>query len=211
MSDREQLQRVCLLVMIVLTVAGAAFALWVHLNEKKDRDPWEMEEPRIAKTVQVTVRPLSGAGYVMETTAQEEPFTGADSACEDSFLRKDIPLDYSMQTALYGACLEFRIDYDLALAVIEQETNFRNVAGDGGDSVGFMQIQKRWWAGLMEEIGAEDLWNAEDNFRTGCAILRQHLDRYGNVEDALTAYNSGRPGSSRYSREVMGRMEKNEM
>lgn len=207
MSDREQLQRVCLLVMIVLTVAGAAFALWVHLNEKKDRDPWEMEEPRIAKTVQVTVRPLSGAGYVMETTAQEEPFTGADSACEDSFLRADIPLDYSMQTALYGACLEHEVDFAIMLALIEQETNFQNVKGDGGDSEGFCQVQKRWHADRMEELGVTDLMDPEGNFRVACHFLRELIDRYGNIEDALTAYNSGRPGSSKYSRSVMEKME----
>jgi hypothetical protein len=210
MSDREQLQRVCLLVMIVLTVAGAAFALLVHLNEKKDRDPWEMEEPRIAKTVQVTVRPLSGAGYVMETTAQEEPFTGADSACEDSFLRKDIPLDYSMQTALYGACLEFRIDYDLALAVIEQETNFRNVAGDGGDSVGFMQVQEKWHRERMTLLGVDDLKDPEGNFRVGCHFLRECIDKYG-LEKGLGYYNSGKAAVTSYSREVLGRMGKNGM
>ena len=39
----------------------------------------------------------------------------------------------------------------------------------------------------MEEIGARDLTDPEDNFRTGCAILRQLLDKHGNIEDALSA------------------------
>lgn len=133
-------------------------------------------------------------------------FVGPDPMVEDGYLRDDLPLDYETQMLLYGACLEFQVDYALALAVIEQETNFRNVDGDNGDSEGYMQIQRRWWSGLMNDIGTKDLNDPEDNFRTGCAILRQLLDKYGNTEDALTAYNSGRPGSSPYSRSVLEKL-----
>ena len=94
---------------------------------------------------------------------------------------------------------------ELALAVVEQETDFRNIVGDDGASVGYMQIQERWWGNLMAEIGARDLTVAEDNFRTGCAILRKLLDQY-SLEDALSVYNAGAPGQTRYSREVMERM-----
>lgn len=149
---------------------------------------------------------------VMETKVKSGPlpddggFSGPDPMVEDGYLRDDLPLDYETQMLLYGACLEFQVDYDLALAVIEQETGYRNLTGDGGESAGYMQIQRKWWSGLMDEIGTEDLNQPEDNFRTGCAILRQLLDKYGNTEDALTAYNSGRPGSSRYSRSVLEKL-----
>ena len=136
-----------------------------------------------------------------EQTAQEKK----PELCEDNYLSDEIPLRYEEQAALYGACLEFRVPYELALAVVEQETDFRNITGDDGASVGYMQIQKRWWGSLMEEIGARDLTVAEDNFRTGCAILRQLLDQY-SLEDALSVYNTGAPGQTRYSREVMERM-----
>ena len=155
-----------------------------------------------------------GAPRIRETAAADKPRAEREPAaqerkpdvCEDTYLSAEIPLSYEEQAALYGACLEFRVPYDLALAVIEQETDFRNITGDDGASVGYMQIQQRWWGGLMEEIGARDLTVAEDNFRTGCAILRQLLDQY-SLEDALSVYNTGAPGQTRYSREVMGRME----
>lgn len=149
---------------------------------------------------------------VMETKVKSGPlpddggFSGPDPMVEDGYLRDDLPLDYETQMLLYGACLEFQVDYDLALAVIEQETGYRNLTGDGGESAGYMQIQRKWWSGLMDDIGTEDLNQPEDNFRTGCAILRQLLDKYGNTEDALTAYNSGRPGSSGYSRSVLEKL-----
>ena len=149
---------------------------------------------------------------VMDTKVETSPlpdgggFSGPDPMVEDGYLRYDLPLDYDTQKLLYGACLEFQVDYELALAVIDQETNFRNMTRDGGESAGYMQIQRKWWGGLMDEIGAEDLNNPEDNFRTGCAILRQLLDKYGNTEDALSAYNSGKPGSTRYSRSVLEKL-----
>lgn len=155
-----------------------------------------------------------GEPQIRETAAEDKPRAEREPAaqerkpdvCEDTYLSAEIPLSYEEQAALYGACLEFRVPYELALAVVEQETDFRNIVGDDGASVGYMQIQERWWGSLMEEIGARDLTVAEDNFRTGCAILRQLLDQY-SLEDALSVYNTGAPGQTRYSREVMGRLE----
>lgn len=120
----------------------------------------------------------------------------------------DLPLDRELQKALWDASQEFGIGYTLALAVIEQETNYSNILGDGGASVGFFQIQPRWWGELMERIGADDLTDPVDNFRTGCAVLRELLLRYdGSVTDALTAYNTGHPGQSAYASAVMERAE----
>jgi len=45
--------------------------------------------------------------------------------------------------AIYEAQLQ-GVDVNIVLATIEAETNFRNVVGDGGDSLGPGQIQPRW-------------------------------------------------------------------
>lgn len=128
---------------------------------------------------------------------------GKELPDEISWYIEDLPLPFQEQEHLWNACQEFGVDYSLMLALIEQETNFRNVAGDGGDSIGYCQIQPRWWAWLMEEIGADDLTEPQDNFRTGCAIMAHLLERYGTTEDALSAYNSGRPGSTVYAASVL--------
>ena len=116
---------------------------------------------------------------------------------------EEIPLTYQEQEQLWNACYEFGVDHSLMLALIEQETGFHNVTGDGGDSVGYCQIQPKWWSGLMEEIGADDLTDPQDNFRTGCAIMAHLLERYGTTEDALSAYNSGGPGPTVYAASVL--------
>ena len=176
-----------------------AFAAGVWYDEHK-AEP-ERQQPRPV-TVTVHREPVAESPL-----PDDGEFTGPDPMVEGTYLMEDHLLSYDLQAKLYSACQEFGVDYELALAVIEQETGFRNLVGDGGDSVGYMQIQRRWWSELMADIGAEDLTDPEDNFRTGCAILRELLDKYENTEDALTAYNSGRPGSSSYSRSVMEKME----
>lgn len=127
---------------------------------------------------------------------------------ETGWYIEDIPLTYQEQEHLWNACQEFGVDHSLMLALIEQETNFRNVTGDGGDSIGYCQIQPKWWSWLMEEIGADDLTDSQDNFRTGCAILAHLAAFYGNVRDALSAYNTGSSGDTEYARAVLEAAEK---
>ena len=89
------------------------------------------------------------------------------------------------------------------IARSEQETDVRKVTGEGGESIGDCQIQPGWWSGVMEEIGADDLTDPQDNVRTGCAIMAHLLERYGTTEDALSAYNSGGPGPTVYAASVL--------
>lgn len=199
MSDLEKLRDALWSCVILVCLLFFAFAAGVACMEREEAEPEADSSVEAVETASV-----------MPVPAAEEPQERQLGLCEDTYLREDIPMSYELQAMLYGACLEFEVPYELALAVIEQETNFRNVTGDDGASVGFMQIQERWWSGLMEEIGARDLTDPEDNFRTGCAIIRKLMDKHGSVEDALTAYNRGKPGQSKYSRDVMERMQKYE-
>lgn len=197
MSDLEKLRDALWSCVILVCLLFFAFAAGVACMEREEAEP---EADSSVEAVETAA--------VMPVPAAEEPQERQLGLCEDTYLREDIPMSYELQAMLYGACLEFEVPYELALAVVEQETNFRNVTGDDGASVGYMQIQHRWWGGLMEEIGARDLTDPEDNFRTGCAIIRKLMDKHGSVEDALTAYNRGKPGQSKYSRDVMERMQK---
>lgn len=127
---------------------------------------------------------------------------------EQGYYRDDIPLSYEDQDYLQTACNEFDIEYALALGVIEQETNFQNIMGDNGNSYGYMQIYAKWHRDRMAEIGANDLTDPYDNFRVGCHLLRELYDKYENWTDALTAYNTGSGGTSKYAASVLCNMEK---
>ena len=129
-----------------------------------------------------------------------EPY--ADPMCEDSYLMADHPLPLDLQVMLYGACLEFGVDWELALALIEQESQFRNVMGDDGESAGYMQVQEKWHKERMALLGVDDLKDPEGNFRVGCHFLRECIDKYG-LEKGLGYYNSGKAQVTDYSRQVL--------
>lgn len=122
------------------------------------------------------------------------------------YFREDVPLDSDTQAFLRAACEETGIPYELALAVIRQETEFRNITGDDGRSVGYMQVQRRWHEDRMARLGVADLTDPYGNFRVGCDYLAELLGKYP-LEEALTAYNSGKPGKSAYASSVLGYME----
>lgn len=132
---------------------------------------------------------------------------GIEAALEaQGYFCPELPLTYDEQDLLQTACEESGVPYALALAVIRQETGFRNILGDDGQSAGYMQVQARWHAERMDRLGVTDLLDPGGNFRVGCDFLGELLGRY-SLEDALTYYNSGRTGPSAYASAVMAGME----
>ena len=112
-----------------------------------------------------------------------------------------------MQTHIIRTCEKVSIDPAIIMAMIYRESSFRaDVIGDGGDSVGLMQIQERWHRERMERLGADDLTNPYQNTAVGIDFMAELLNKYPLTE-ALTAYNSGRPGQSKYADEVLAQME----
>lgn len=196
MSDLEKLRDALWSCVILVCLLFFAFAAGVACTEREEAEP---EADSSVEAVETAA--------VMPVPAAQEPQERQLGPCEDTYLREDIPLSYELQAMLYGACLEFEIDYSLALAVVEQETNFRNVTGDDGASEGYMQVQQRFHKDRMDELGVTDLMDPEGNFRVGCSFLSECIEKYG-LEKGLGYYNSGKAQVTRYSREVMERMQK---
>lgn len=128
---------------------------------------------------------------------------------EQGYFRDDVPLSYELQDYLHTACEEAGVPYALALAVIQKETQFRNVTGDDGASEGYMQVQERWHRERMERLGVDDLADPFGNFRVGCDFLAELIDQYESVDLAVTVYNWGHnPGYiTKYAMEVMNYYE----
>lgn len=105
----------------------------------------------------------------------------------------DVPLDADLQAHIKLTCEEYHIDPYIVLAMIWQESRWNaDAVGDGGDSLGLMQIQPRWHSGRMEKLGCEDLLDPYDNVVVGIDYLAESIRRYdGDVDKALVAYNQG--------------------
>lgn len=86
----------------------------------------------------------------------------------------------------------YGLNPDVIKALIEEDSGWLETAeGDGGNSIGLMQIQERWHKDRMKRLGVTNLYNPEQNITVGCDILSELLNKYGNYRDALSVYNSG--------------------
>ena len=148
--------------------------------------------------------PATERCYLTEDEVQEDFENEKIEAAlmEMGYFRDDIPLDYETQAYLRAACDESGVPFELALAIIRKESTYQNITGDGGDSIGYMQVQPKWHQERMRRLGVTDLTHPLSNFRVGCDYLAELMDKYP-TEEALTAYNSGKPGKSDYADTVL--------
>ena len=191
----------CVVMCAVMIFFGFAAGVWAGEYEEPQPEaaPVTVVEVREPVVVDTAVRSLGCARDDKALAPVPDPMI------EDTYLMPEHPLPLELQVKLYGACLEMGVDYELALAVVEQETRFRNLMGDDGESAGYMQVQEKWHKDRMALLGVDDLRDPEGNFRVGCHFLKECIDKYG-LERGLGYYNSGKAAVTDYSREVLGRM-----
>jgi soluble lytic murein transglycosylase-like protein len=151
------------------------------------------DEEAVVYTAEATALSYDDIWTVEESAVPEENENELIEAAllEQNYYNEEVPLTFEEQDYLRTACDEFDIPYALALGVIEQETNFRNLIGDDGASAGYMQIQQKWHYDRMERLGVTDLLNPFGNFRVGCDFLAELYAQYEDWGMALTVYNMG--------------------
>lgn len=104
-----------------------------------------------------------------------------------------IPFSEDFQAEIFKRCKKHNFDFDYLLAVMKTESDFRWIIGDDGESIGYMQIQPRWWQRLADEEGLNIIEPA-DNVELGIIIIEQLLiENNGWMPYALKQYNSGNP------------------
>jgi hypothetical protein len=90
------------------------------------------------------------------------------------------------------------VDPRLLAAVAAQETggpgsnSGSNIVGDGGHGHGVFQIDDRWHAFARSSAAMDPQANAD----YAAGMIANLLQRYGNVRQALSAYNAGDPNAS---------------
>jgi soluble lytic murein transglycosylase len=125
------------------------------------------------------------------------------------YIRLRYPLKY--EQIVRGHAQNYRLDPALLAAVIYAESKFKaDVRSDSG-AIGLMQLLPATAKGIAVHTGGsqfrvQDLYNPEINVRYGSWYLRHLLDKYGDEETALAAYNAGQDNVDRWRREG-GRIE----
>ncbi len=124
---------------------------------------------------------IAGAAYVH----QQQP---------SWYARLVYPLEY--ETIVEGHARNYHLDPALLAAVIYQESKFDADARSRSGAIGLMQLLPSTAKGIALRTGGDrfrirDLYDPEINVRYGSWYLRHLLNKYGDVERALAAYNGG--------------------
>lgn len=91
--------------------------------------------------------------------------------------------------------LERELDPRVVRAVMQVESGYNPRALSDKGAMGLMQLMP----GTARDLEVEDPWNPEQNVRGGTAYLRRMLDRFGDLELALAAYNAGPEAVAQYA------------
>lgn len=127
-----------------------------------------------------------------ETESETETETAPETAPEKEYRYIECKLDKELQEGIFDICERYSISYELVMAVIWKESLFNiNAVGDNGKSIGLMQVQERCVKDIMEELGVTDLFDPLQNVEVGVVLLVRYFEKYGEVYDALMAYNGG--------------------
>lgn len=168
-------------------------------------------EPQAGPPVVTLAPPVQSTPVdLLEVITTEEP-TPEPVRHRDDIVSDGRLLSYELQEIMQDCCEEYEVPYALALAIAEVETHFDPDAVSSTGDYGLMQINTCNHEWLLE-MGLDPMTYA-GNIEGGIYIISQHLQRYGEPELALMAYNCGPTGAKRlwdagtyqtaYSRKVM--------
>lgn len=160
--------------------------------------------------------PVIASTPVLAISAEEPKISAADLWSDDrsriDVPLLDVPLESETQWTIFEQCGQDTGLFCAVMAIATVESGFDpQMVGDGGDSIGMMQINTCWHTGRMEALGVTDLTDPVQ-----CAAVA--IDYLLELEGELSAgpgdhklyigYNAGpskakRTSSTNYSREVM--------
>jgi soluble lytic murein transglycosylase len=117
------------------------------------------------------------------------------------------PLEY--EQIVVGHAENYDLEPHLLAAVIYQESKFDADAVSSSGAVGLMQLLPETAQGIADRTGGtgwheRDLVDPELNIRYGSWYLRHLLDKYGDEELALAAYNAGQANVDRWREQGVG-------
>lgn len=156
-----------------------------------------------SKSIDISEEPTEEEIKTTEAFTETEPETEVDliietpsSSIESSYVTEaiyfDVPLESDLQDLIFDLCKDRGIDPAIIVAMIYRESGFNSGAiGDGGNSLGLMQIQPRWNGARMNELNCPDLLDPYQNVKVGIDCFADYVDQSGSIEWSLMAYNGG--------------------
>ena len=132
--------------------------------------------------------------------------------------RYDIPLSAELQDFTFDTAKEFGVNFELVLAIMWVESDFRaDVISNTGD-YGLMQINRINHERLRHTLGITDFLCPSQNILAGVYMLAEINQKHKYLYQILMVYNAGATGAQNmwergitetaYTRHVMGKYHK---
>lgn len=161
----------------------------------------------MADEPQIIYSPLIGEGA---------PVAIADEPADYPYIA-ELPLSAEIQAYLYDTWTAAGFDYATALGIIDVETGGTfnpDAVNKNSHDYGLFQINRRSWLKTCKRLfgvsSMDEMLDPVLNIQMGLYVYADCVERYGQTEKALVAYNTGygRSGSTKYSRKVLREAEK---
>lgn len=121
---------------------------------------------------------------------------------EENWYIAEIPMDYEEQKFLYKLCEKVGYPYELVIAQVKYESNFKSDCVGSSGELGYMQILPSWDKYLEQELNKKiNLKDSFDNLESGVLLMRYNTfaqDKYEGREMYIRALNVYNFGSSNY-------------
>ena len=116
---------------------------------------------------------------------------------KNKILKIIYPKNYKEIVSIYAE--KYNVDENLIFAVIKAESNFNNEAVSHKEAIGLMQIMEETAKDVAKKYdikidlnnAREEILNVQNNINIGSKYLQVLIEKYGNIEVALAAYNAG--------------------
>jgi hypothetical protein len=131
--------------------------------------------------------PLARLDRVIKDEVEVRPTAIAKPSCAPTFSGQQLPAGTPFAAEITAASRRFDLHPKLVAAVVEVESDFKPYAVSRVGAGGLMQLMPSVW--LAQRVA--NPYDPKTNLRLGCEHLRQLLDRFGDLQIALAAYNAG--------------------
>src|SRR5690606_9641498 len=101
----------------------------------------------------------------------------------------DIPLSKELQEYTYKKCQESMVPYELVLAIMKVESNYKSDLISRTNDYGLMQINKVNHGWLKKKLGVTDFLDPKQSIDCGVYMLKELFDKYSDEHKVLMAYN----------------------
>jgi soluble lytic murein transglycosylase-like protein len=131
--------------------------------------------------------PLARLDRVIKDEVEVRATPISKPSCVATFSAHALPAGTPFASEITAASRSFDLHPKLVAAVVKVESNFKPYAVSRVGAGGLMQLMPSVW--LAQRV--TNPYDPKTNLHLGCEHLRKLLDRFGDLELALAAYNAG--------------------